>query len=408
MSEEKNENLALWRFSIIGSLIHRRAEQDTFENMCNTLASRKWLKPDGKECIISAETIRKWLYRYNHGGLPALTDQKRSDFGKFDIPDNICEIIHKTRNEHPRWALSVIFKKLQENHIWDGQNPSESALYRYCKSQNLGRDYHKVSSFRSFEAANFGQLWTADFLHGPKLYFGRNKRKTYLHAIIDDCTRYVVDAGFYLAENVEVLLTSLKNAVRRFGIPHSFYTDNGAAYTSNHLKLIAANLKMNIPHTRPYQPEGRGKIERFFGTVRMQFLDIQKFKTLDEINAAFNKWLSVYHGMLHQSIKCTPLEKKVLSHNLCEQIPSAINLDPLFFMRKRCRIYNNGTVRLNNMLFEITTTSPEKRVTIFYLPWNKDKIWYGPQYTPAFPIDLHKNAARFNAINFKVREHTNE
>ena len=123
-----------------------------------------------------------------------------------------------------------------------------------------------------FVFEKFGQLWMADFLHGPKIRVKRTKKKTYLHAIMDDSSRYVVGGKFYFSEKVESLIEELMKAGRIFGLPQRFYVDNGSAYSSRHLKIVCARLSMHLIHTRPYQPEGRAKIERFFRTVRDQFL----------------------------------------------------------------------------------------------------------------------------------------
>jgi transposase InsO family protein len=103
---------------------------------------------------------------------------------------------------------------------------------------------------------HFGQLWVADFLHGPKLYHGRKKKKTYLHVILDDSSRFIVAGRFYLTESVEPLIYDLMGAVRRFGLPQRFYTDNGAAYASRHLKILCARNAVDLVHTPPYNGHG--------------------------------------------------------------------------------------------------------------------------------------------------------
>jgi putative transposase len=119
--------------------------------------------------------------------------------------------------------------------LWDETRPSRSTLYRFARDNNLMRDPHLVAAepVRPFEFDQFGQMWTADFMHGPKLYEGKKKRKSYLHVIIDDCTRYVVSGRFYPSES-----TRMMTAVRRHGIAQRLYTDNGSAYNSRHLKIV--------------------------------------------------------------------------------------------------------------------------------------------------------------------------
>ena len=111
---------------------------------------------------------------------------------------------------------------------------------------------------RSFEYENFGDLWVAYFLHGPKVKVGKKEKKAYLHAIIDDATRYIVQAEFHLAEDTRATISDLMQAVRRFGIPLKFYTDNGSAFRSKHLAHVAARLSLSLPHTPAGRPNGRG------------------------------------------------------------------------------------------------------------------------------------------------------
>jgi transposase InsO family protein len=154
--------------------------------------------------------------------------------------------------------------------------PSRATLYRFAATANLERDPHLETDppARAFAHQDFGQLWTADFLHGPKkIRVNGQKRKTYLYAIIDDATRYVVHACFFLAEDTEVMMRELMAAVKTHGKPIRFYTDNGACYASHHLKFVCATLGIHLIHTPPGNPRGRGKVERSFRRVRDQFLD---------------------------------------------------------------------------------------------------------------------------------------
>jgi hypothetical protein len=102
------------------------------------------------------------------------------------VPAPLADALFALRGEHPRWRLAALFKELRDQGLWDGATPSRSALYRFCRDRNLGRDRRPAdSSRRTFEYPAFGQLWTADFLHGPKVWCGQRKAKIYLHAILD-------------------------------------------------------------------------------------------------------------------------------------------------------------------------------------------------------------------------------
>jgi len=258
---DKKFELGLWRYGIISPLLHRDANSFPTGELLDQASWQRYVHPNGSHITLSAETIRKWLYRYIGGGLPALTGQTRSDKGKHQIPDNIAYAMVTIRKEHPRWTIARIIKELGQTDKWNGHKPSRSSIYRFAKAHNLQRDphLHPEMNVRPFAFDHFGQLWVADFLHGPKLFKDRKKHKTYLHAILDDSSRFIVHGGFYLTESVEPLIYDLMGAVRRFGIPQRFYTDNGSAYVSRHLKTLCARNGIDLVHTPPFVPQGRAK-----------------------------------------------------------------------------------------------------------------------------------------------------
>jgi putative transposase len=398
---DEQMDVALWRYGIISPILHREANELSLGAILEDMAQKRYVRPDGTDAQLSAETIRKWLYRYRRGGLPALANQQRADKGNYQIPPKLIETLFELRKNHPRWTLAGLLEHMAKTDHWNGTKPSRSALYRYAKAHNLKRDPHIKGTLdaRAFAFEAFGQLWSADFLHGPKLRENRQKRKTYLHVIIDDCTRYVVSGAFYLAETVETLMSELLIAVRRFGIPRRFYTDNGACYASRHLKIVCARLGTALVHTPPYRPQGRGKVERLFKTVRDQFLASNQSKTLDDINQAFGKWLAEYHQRLHHTLKCSPVEKRMKVENLCKTVPEVADIEALFRMERRCRVYHDGTIRLFRHRFEVPGCLPGSRCTAFYVPWDLSRVYYGEDMILARPQDPHANAYRFEHPN---------
>ena len=171
-------------------------------------------------------------------------------------------------------------------------------------------------------------------------------RKNSLHVIIDEATRCVVAGGFYPAETVQYMLCDLMTAVRKFGLCLRFYTDNGACYAGRHLKIVCARMKIQLVHTPPYRSQGRAKIERFFRSVREQFLAADSSITLEQINTALQKYLDSYNESWHSGLKCSPLEKRLKGDNNCRPLPVVADLEALFKMQRRCRVYKDGTVHL--------------------------------------------------------------
>lgn len=398
MKPEKDLSLAVWRYGIISPLLHLRPDQEGIGQVLQQIGSRTYVRENGERIRLSPETIRKWLTRYRQGGLPALATKPRKDKGKHAVPKAISDAISGLREKHPRWTMMRVFEHLISQGIWNGRRPSRATLYRFAKAHNLVRDPHRqpAVSCRSFAFEIFGQLWMADFLHGPKIRQGRYKRKTYLHVILDDSARYVVSGSFYLSEKVESLICDLMQAVRRYGIPQRFYTDNGPCYASRHLKIVCGRLGMQLIHTPPYRPQGRGKVERFFRTVRDQFLAVSSAKSLEQLNIDFHKWVERYHQRRHSGLDCPPLQKRLTGSSVCQPVPEVARIEDLFMMQRRCRVYKDGTIRLFKQTYEIIDPPPSGRVTVYYTPWDLSCVYYGSFLKPTYRLNMTQNAHRFD------------
>lgn len=128
-------------------------------------------------------------------------------------------------------------------------------------------------------------------------------RKSYLFAFIDDMTRLVPHAGFYLNERIDSYVDAFIKALSKRGLPRKLYVDNGPAFSTQILGIA-------LIHSRPYKPEGRGKIERFFRTVRIQLLStVQDGLTLEELNRRLGDWVDLYHISRHSATKEAPLDR---------------------------------------------------------------------------------------------------
>ena len=393
--EPKQQEQALWRYGLICPLLHRQANGQSQGEVLRELASKTWLTADGVEQRRSAETLRKWLYRYQTGGLPALADESRATGTQ--VPDRLRDTLFALRQAHPRWTTQILMEACQKQGAWDGRKPSRASLYRFIKQHQLGRDPHRdPKPGRAFSFESFGQLWVADFLHGPKLRKGRHKFKTYLHAILDDHSRYVIAGEFTKTEGVVTLITDLMTAVRRHGIPQRFYVDNGAAYASRHLKLVCARLGTQLVHTPPYRPQGRGKVERWFKTVRQRFLCDRKFASLEDLNRQFQAWLSEYHDRIQASLGMSPLKKRLLSDSRCKPVPQVTHIESLFRMERRCHVYADGTIRLFRNLYEVPGCPAGSRITTYFMPWDMEVVYVGEDLTPAKKLDKRANAYRFH------------
>jgi len=251
---------------------------------------------------------------------------------------------------------------------------------------------------RRFEAELANECWQSDALHGPKVTVERKLRKTYLYAFIDDCSRLVPHAEFYLSERVDDYCDALRKALRKRGLPRKLYVDNGPGFRSHHLAHITASLGIALVHSRPYRPEGRGKIERWFKTLRTQFLCvIPDGLSLKALNQALWEWIdNDYHQNVHSSTKEAPLSRYLKHIHLIREAPK--DMEDYFRRRTTRRVGKDRTVSLNSRLYEAPVGLIGKIVTLLYHdhdPSRVEVIFSNTSHGYLVPLDVH--------INYRIR-----
>ena len=304
--DSKAEKIALFRYGLIATLVLERLPRGELIRRARELAEHDYDIPFSDRRRIGVDTLLHWAVRYRRGGLEALAPQPRSDRGKSRVvTPQLAQLIERLRRENPHRNGTTLLRELALVSE-DGTSPlSESSLYRFLKKQGLTtRQLLTKNGFKKFEAEYANQIWQSDLMYGP--YVERDsggKQQAFLCAILDDASRLIPHGQFYPDQGLESLLDCLRQAMAARGVPVRLYVDNGKIYRSRQLERIGASVGILIVHTPPYQPEGRGKIERFFRTVREQFLaslDRNHVRTLADLNSRFQVWLdSAYHREKH-------------------------------------------------------------------------------------------------------------
>ena len=212
---------------------------------------------------------------------------------------------------------------------------------------------------RQFLAQYSNEIWYGDVMHGPKIMTEKGLKKVYLITIIDDASRLVAHAEFALNEQAVSIEKVLKEAVMRRGLPNRFIVDNGSAYKSSSLHEICARLEIHLIHCRPYEPEAKGKLERWHRTVRDQFINELNFsciKNLEDINLRILAWVEeVYHHHKHGSLEAqTPLQRyreDVVKIRLLGE--KAKYIDEIFYHRIKRHVRKTGVLNYNGNEYEV-------------------------------------------------------
>jgi transposase InsO family protein len=279
---------------------------------------------------------------------------------------------------------------------------SPASLYRFLKERGLTERalLNPAMARKKFEAEYANQIWQSDMLYGPYVHRPEGgKRQCFLYAIIDDASRLIPHAQFYPGQGLDALLDCLRHAVSARGIPIRLYVDNGKVYHSQQLARIAASLGTLVVHSPPYQPEGRGKIERWFRTVRDLFLanlDRKRILTLEDLNTRFWVWIDEYHSFVHSSLNTTPLLRWQRDIERIRQIAPSTDVRRLFFYRVQRIVRRDSTFLLQNRFYEAPALLVGQQVEVHFDPLDPseaDLYLDGQLQGQARPVDTIANAS---------------
>ncbi len=355
----KAEKLALFRYGLIAPLVIEPLARGELTRRAGEIASRQYDIPDSQRRSLSVDTLLEWAKRYRHGGLDALAPKPRQDRGQSRaITTQLATLIERLKRENPHRTGTTLLRELALSASKTEPPLSVSTLYRFLKQRGLSeRELLAPKAHKKFEAELANQIWQADMLFGPWVARpGGGRMQVFLHATLDDASRLIPHAQFYPSQGLDACLDCLRQAMAARGVPTRLYIDNAKMYRSPQLARIAASLGTLIIHSRPYQPEGRGKIERCFRTVREQFLanlDPKRLLSLGQLNERLHAWIeSVYHRSEHSALGTTPLLRWQKDIDHVRQLPPGADLHRLFFHRLDRLVRRDSTLLLRNRLYE--------------------------------------------------------
>ena len=358
---------------------------------------RKWVIPHSDRTSISRGTIQRWIKLYKESGnnLESLYPSTRNDWGKQRaLDEETCLGLVRLRKEMPDVSVPFIVKTMKKRGVIPPNTYLPfTTVYRFFHRHNLMRKHTTVEDRRKYEAEMPNDIWQSDVMHGPKLIAGDKRHKTYLIAFIDDHSRLIPYGQFYTSENTLSFTHAFEQALLRRGLPRKLYVDNGSAYRSRQLMHTAASLGIALIHARPYKPQGKGKIERIFKTIRSQFLPGFAGKTLQDINQSFERWLTdEYHCRKHSSTGQTPISRFVDNIECIRSAPQ--NLKDHFRKVARRRVNKDRSVVLDRIMYEAPVTLIGKQVELLYHEDERESVeirYKNKTYGMLNQIDINVN-----------------
>jgi len=376
---DRRHAIALFRYGLIADLVRLQPGSKGLYALLMQKAAGEYTIPGSSRTRVAEETIRDWLKAYRRGGFEALLPKPRADRGQArSLPPEVVDALLDTKEGNPKLSVQLVIREARQRPEVPEDLPlPNSTVHRLLVRHGLmdkPRGADADADRRRFAFAQAGELWMSDVMHGPSVLVGeRTRRKTYLLAFIDDATRVIPYAAFALAENTAAFLPVLKQAILRRGLPQRLYVDNGAHYRSQHLALVCAKLGIALIHARPYRPQGKGKIERWFKTVRAQLLTrlgAEDTGNLQALNRRLWAWVEgEYHHSPHRGLGgTTPLEQWAQTGEAVHFPEPGLDLDELFLFEAQRKVQKDRTVSLNGVLYEVDAALVGEKVTLRFDP----------------------------------------
>jgi putative transposase len=388
-------------------------------------AMQRWrvLRPhveDGVALSAAAEaagvplrTAQRWLERYRADGLAGLARRGRGDRGVRRLPCELVELVEGLALRRPRPSVAFIHRQVLAAAARAGwPAPSYSTVYGIVRHLDPGlltlahdgparyRDRYELVYRRQAERPN--DVWQADHTLLDVLVLDPTARpaRPWLTVILDDHSRAA--AGYTVSLDAPSSLQTalaLRQAIWRksdpawpvCGIPGVLYSDHGSDFTSRHLEQVCVDLHVQLIHSTAGVPQGRGKIERYFGTVTTELLPAlpgylapgaggpatPPALSLAELDDAIGRFIiDDYHAREHSETREAPAARWLAGGWLPRLPESLEQLDLLLLTVAKPRVVHRDGIRFQGLRYLDLTLAAYvgEPVTIRYDPRDLGEI----------------------------------
>src|SRR6266702_2198861 len=400
-SEEEEQQARLERARAIGLfryMLIREAADPALSSrqrgaMVRELAGREHAGPSGQPMRVTRWTLDKWIRLWRSGGFDALVPHPRQSQPR--TPPEVIELAAALKKENPARTAAQVQRILKAQSGWA---PDERTIQRMFNRTGLRTlaPAEAAPAFGRFEASRPNEIWTGDALHAIRV----DGRKTYLFAFLDDHSRAVMAARFGFAEDAVRLAAALRPALASRGVPEHVYVDNGSAFVDAWLLRACAKLGIKLVHSKPGKPEGRGKIERFFRTVRGQFLaELTEARAaqvcgLAGLNRLFTAWTeTVYHVREHSETGAAPLARWEAGGPF--PVPPPPVLAEAFRWSERRTVSKTALVSMHGNRYQVDPALAGRRVELVFDPFDLTVLQVrhgGKDAGTALPFHISRHA----------------
>lgn len=256
-------------------------------------------------CVEAAEVLgmserhfRRLRDSYEEDGAEAIVDRRRGRPASNKASGAVADfVVEAYRTRYFDFTPKHFHEELQKLGFRYGYTWTKSVLYlRGLVKPAKARGVYRKKRTRS---ALSGMLVFQD--GSTHDWFCRRRAPCDLIVTLDDATGKMLSAFFCEEEGTASSFRGLAETINVNGLFSSFYTDRGGHYfhtpeaggkvdKDNPTQVGRALAQLGISHIPSYSPEGRGRMERAFGTLQGRLPQTMRLAGIDTIEAA-NVWL---------------------------------------------------------------------------------------------------------------------
>lgn len=399
MTIDQKQQIALFRYGVIAPLETGTSDPTISNNeFFRRAAAKTYTGPDGKPKTVGASTIEKWHHSYKKHGFDGLLPQSRKDEGvSRKLDQDLKTQIRFLKTEHPRMTAAEIHRQLLANGSIHIGQVSGSTIERFVRHLRSAEGMAENKDMRRYERPHINEVWYGDTCYGPYLSTPEGKKRVFFIALIDDASRFIVAADVFFNDSFENLMAVLKSAVSRSGRPKLLSFDNGSSYRNKQMELLAARIGSSVHYCEPFTPTSKSKIERWFLTLRMQYLaslDMRNFHSIEELRADFAAYVLRYNQTPHSSLgKMTPQDRFFSEPEKVRRL-SQDDIEHCFLLEVERRVSPDSVIRIDNTDYEVHYRYAKQRIRLRYSPDMEKVFVVGPsgELTPIRLLNKQENA----------------
>jgi transposase InsO family protein len=405
MTNQDIDDIALFRYNLVIPLINNDFPDQNKTAYMRRIAETERQFPNGSRGYVQMGTLRDWAAKYRKSGFSGLKPQQRKDCGTSrKLTEVQKDEIIRLKTENPRRPATTIRRNMISTGFFSTGIPSESTIQRYLAKvvPDLRRDH--IEDMRAFEMAHVNELWQMDTTHGPFITNDGRKRKVYIVGIIDDASRYLVGWHMSYEDNSVAVQMALKQAIETYGKPRQLYADNGKPYVNKQLALICAELGIGIRHAQIYHGNQKGKIERWFGVMKQQWManiNYDDYQSLTELKQSFADYVRDRNNQSNRNLpnKEAPIDRFSTEPEMIHKV-AAQRLNIAFLHREERVVNHDGTINLNSRQYETGRATIGEKVIVRYQPdYSVVYIEWDEQLIPVSLVDkIHNGHAKRDRI----------